>query len=195
MLIAPPDFRTRLPARVNESGRIFRDIQGLEEIYDTKGSGAAPEMLRGEMGTLWVHDLQRTLARQLVTQDAVNVDVVVAGASASATTAFSFPTDHALVAMFFEGVTNPANIAAMRLNMQPFGDPVATTLGYALGADFEVLPLITGALAVPKGPVLPFFGKATTDYILEASTNAGGGGTVRLKILVNQAPIGVEIVK
>lgn len=201
MLIAPPDFRTHLPARVDESGRIFLDIKGLEELYDTKGSGAAPEMLRGEMGTIWVHDLQASLGTQVAEVDAITVTAAPAAADTTAATTFSFPTlpsggpaaAHRILSAQITVGGAAANYAGARLQAQPFGDPTLVFLALADAADVVTIAGFQTASPWLGVPQFPLWGKRATDYTFSVRSNAGGAATATLSLLVAMVPPGVAL--
>lgn len=201
MLIMPPDFRTRLPARVDESGRIFRDIEGLGEVFDTKGSGSSPELLRAEMGVLYGFDLEAVMATQLAELDVVPVAASPAGANTTVTTAFSFPTlpsggpaarHKILAASITFSVADVANFDAARLDATVFGDPSTMVIGWTLAADVVNAGGL-GSFAPIVGLDVPLWGRRESEYIYNARSNAGGGTTTNLELLVLMVPAGVEV--
>lgn len=199
----PGGFRTNLPPRVVDSGRIFRDIIGLEGLFETKGSGAGPEMLRTEMGVMYGFDLERSLSTQLCELDAVTVTATPAAANTTDTVAFSFPTmtdgvttaaRHRIIgAALRVAAADLANFQGATLDAQPFGDPVLCTLGWALAADVDDPLGGASQFAALRNFELPLWGRREVDYRLAVRSGAGGGSAATLQLLVELVPDGVEV--
>lgn len=195
------DFRLTLPPRVTHSGRIFRAVNGLEQLYETKASGAGPEMLRTEMGVIYVHDLGLTLGEQLVEVDALNIDAAPGAGNTFASQTFSFVNlpisgglagNHRLLAASLRVPdASAANFDHADLFVQPFGDPSSAHVGIAPAADL---------IALGGGFMRCFFrgfeqvmGRPNQDYTFRVRSNAGGATTGRLELLVAVAPPGVQV--
>lgn len=117
--------------------------------------------------------------------DAVLVGITVAAANTSTSETFSFPDDHVIRGIMFQSA-DVTNLIAMRLQLQPFGDPSAASICFVEAASFATVSTATGTtLVAPQtGAALPFQGKADTDYILTLRSGAGGGTTAQIQLVV-----------
>lgn len=197
----PETFRTHLPPRVVDSGRIFRDIEGLESIFQTKGSGAGPEMLRTEMGVMYGFDLADLLAAQLVDLDVAAVAASPGAANTTASQAFSFPTmldgspcaRHRILASSVTfSVADVANFAGGRLDGTVFGDPSTMILGWVETGDVINLGGL-GTFSPLVGMPNDLWGDRETEYIWNARSGAGGATTTNLELLVMLVPPGLTV--
>lgn len=187
-----PDFNRRIPERVLDSGRIFRAIDGLEDVLQTKGSGASPELVRTEMGLIYGYDLEAVLARQLITQNAEAVDLAAGAANTTVSTIFSVPTDHLIEAVSVEATVNPANVEGIELLAAPFGDPNSSRFFWATQADV-VTSVLANFIELHAQLAQPWFMRAATDYTLRLRSNAGGAATVRLRWMETRLAEGTGI--
>lgn len=174
------------------SGRIFQDIAGLNDVFQTKGSPAGPQELRTEVGVLYSYDLEQILRRQLATQDALNAGAVSPGAGLTATsTAFSFSSDHVFRSIMLQqnaGIS--ADFGGAIMLATPFGDPTTVCI-----ATFDPADVVTvsGVPFYPPKIAMPLKGLRATDYQLQATAGAGGGISCRLALLMTLLPTGVGI--
>ena len=194
-------FRTFLPDRLLESGRIFRDIRGLERVYETKGSDPGPDQIRGDMGIVLVHDLQASMSTQLAEVDALSVTAAPAGASTTATATVSFPTfpdgrpsarHRVLSALCVISGATAANFDGAVLRMQPFGDPTAANVAFVDPTTVVAIPAVqTVALLTPS--INGLWMRGDVDYQWNVRSNAGGVTSASLQLLVAQVPDGVAV--
>ena len=180
----------QLPEPTTPSGRIYRDIHGLGNLYDSKGSVASPELIAANVGVLYTHNLEATLSRQLATVDAVISQHLAIAAGATATNTFSFAEDHRIVSWNLTVVTpGLANFGHSELSMRPFGDPSLVTIGQwdATGVP-AAFPAAVGYQGTPVVPLIappaPLFGKAATDYQWIVTNGGAGLVTVDLRMAV-----------
>lgn len=183
---------------------ILRDLSSLNGLIEALegGAEALPRIARGDLGAFWQLEIGRILSSELVMLDAVNVDATAAGASTFGTQAFSFPTvpfsgepaglHRILEASVRVADAQFANVDHCDLFTAPFRDPDAAHVGWVTAAGMDALGggFHRGALT---GAALPLWGRADQEYTFRVRSNAGGGATARLELLVAIAPPGLVV--
>lgn len=185
-----------LPDPVTPSGRIYRDIHGLGNLYDSKGSVASPELIAANVGVIYGHNLEATLARQLMFVDAVSINLTLPAAMGdNIETDFSFASDHRLLSTQLMILSPVANFDAAILLARPFGDPSASRLVHwpSTGVSDPVVAAIANTVQALYGISATYIGKAATNYTLRITNIGATQLIVRLEMLVLLQPEGTRI--
>lgn len=185
-------------ARKTKPEKIGRQLKGPSEALDPSSSPGLLEA-RFDAGVFFHYDLEWALARELVVQDTLRVQVTVAGANGRDTVTLDVGSDYIIQHVNFVSLANFANIERWSLFHRQITDPRESFLFVSPDPPTSLTVTEdagTRALLLPAEfprATLPMFIREESEVILALDTDAGGGAQIAVDVQITRTPDGVRI--